>query len=258
VDRFNYKKTTGITALSASLSDFRYKKHAHQEYAIGVTLRGAQQYHLDGSTQTSYQNGVMLFHPEQPHDGMSRDESGIDYVMLYIEPDIFLDALNRKNLFYFKDSLVYNDALRQKIMKLSAAVLRGTTAAACDDLLVSLARAFQPNVVDPYLHEETFIQKTKEMIHNVSSGVISLDAISAELEVSKFQLIRLFKASEGITPYQYFLNCKVEKAKQIIEETKDVYSAVAGCSFVDLTHMNKHFVCRYGITPFEYLSCVKN
>lgn len=60
VDKFSYKKVAGITALSASLSDFKYKKHYHQEYAIGVTLRGIQHYYLDGSLQLSYPKGVML------------------------------------------------------------------------------------------------------------------------------------------------------------------------------------------------------
>jgi hypothetical protein len=29
----------------------------------------------------------MLFNPEQPHDGMAHDETGIDYVMVYIKPN---------------------------------------------------------------------------------------------------------------------------------------------------------------------------
>lgn len=85
-DKFIYKKAAGITALSASMMDFKYKKHSHQEYAIGVTLRGIQHFHLDGSLQLSHPNGVMLFNPEQAHDGMAHDREGLDYVMLYIDP----------------------------------------------------------------------------------------------------------------------------------------------------------------------------
>ncbi|MNW14993.1 hypothetical protein D3C71_2133630 [compost metagenome] len=29
MDKFLYKKSAGITALSASISEFKYKKHAH-------------------------------------------------------------------------------------------------------------------------------------------------------------------------------------------------------------------------------------
>ena len=77
MEKFIYKKSSGITALSASFTDFTYKKHCHEEYALGVTLRGIQQYNLDGSLQSSYENGVMLFYPEQTHDGMAHDKTGI-------------------------------------------------------------------------------------------------------------------------------------------------------------------------------------
>lgn len=96
MDKFVYKKSAGIIALSASFADFKYKKHSHKEYAIGVTLRGIQQYNLDGSLQLSYQNGVMLFNPEQPHDGMAHDETGLDYIMLYIEPKLFLESIEKR------------------------------------------------------------------------------------------------------------------------------------------------------------------
>ena len=83
--------------------------------------------------------------------------------------------------------------------------------------------------------------------------MLNLGDISNELGLSKFQFIRLFKGRAGITPYQYFLNCKIERAKQLIEEKRDVYAAVAECGFVDLTHLNKHFKSVYGVTAFEYL-----
>ena len=100
MDRFIYKKSAGITALSlsASFTDFKYKKHSHKKYALGVTLRGIQEYNLDESLQLSYQNGVMLFNPEQPHDGMAHDKTGLDYVMVYIEPKMFLEIIEKRIL----------------------------------------------------------------------------------------------------------------------------------------------------------------
>lgn len=97
METFNYKKSADILTLSASMTDFTYKKHCHEEYALGVTLRGIQQYNLDGSLQSSHKNGVMLFNPEQTHDGRSFDKAGIDYVMLYIKPTIIQDILGKKN-----------------------------------------------------------------------------------------------------------------------------------------------------------------
>jgi len=111
VNKFIYKKSAGITALSASFTDFEYKKHCHEEYALGVTLRGVQQYNMDGSLQSSYQDGVMLFNPEQVHDGRSQDKTGIDYVMVYINPKLFLEILGQKDMVKFPFPIIYNHRL---------------------------------------------------------------------------------------------------------------------------------------------------
>jgi AraC-like DNA-binding protein len=255
MDRFLYKKSAGITALSASFTDFKYKRHSHQEYALGVTLRGIQQYNLAGSLQSSYQNGVMLFNPEQAHDGMAHDNTGIDYVMLYIEPKLFLEILEKKDIVRFSSPIVYNHKLQQSILNLSSAILSGKDEALCSELLLSLADGFiQPNLFTSYRRDNDLTQKAKEMIHGSLENGLRLDDICRELDISKFKFIRLFKSNTGISPYQYFLNSRVELAKQLIAKNRDIYMAVAECGFVDITHLNKHFKSIYGTTAFEYMS----
>ena len=113
---------------------------------------------------------------------------------------------------------------------------------------------FKLNLSTDSKKDNALIRKAKDMLHTNLENIIKLDEICKELNLSKFQFIRLFKAHTGISPYQYFLNCKIERAKQLIEKNKDIYSAVAECGFVDLTHLNKHFKSVYGITAFEYMS----
>jgi AraC-like DNA-binding protein len=256
MDKFIYKKSAGITALSASITDFTYKKHSHQEYAIGVTLRGIQQYNLDGSLQLSYQNGVMLFNPEQAHDGMAHDhKAGLDYVMLYIDPQLLLEVMEKKDVVRFSTPIVYDYRLEQRILSLSNAILSEKDEPLCSELLVSLTDSLiKTNLSSDYKKENVLIRKAKDMIHSNLENILKLDEISKELDLSKFQFIRLFKAHTGISPYQYFLNCKIERAKQLIEKNRDIYAAVAECGFVDLTHLNKHFKGVYGTTAFEYMS----
>ncbi|USK59246.1 AraC family transcriptional regulator [Peribacillus asahii] len=255
MDRFIYKKSAGVTALSASIPDFTYKKHSHKEYAIGVTLRGIQHYNLDGSLQLSYQNGVMLFNPEQAHDGMAHDETGLDYVMLYIEPQLLLEATRQKDIIRFSAPIVYDDRLQQRILSLSNAILSEKDEALCNELLLSLTDSLiQTNLSTENRKDNPLIRKAKDMLHTNLQSVLKLEEICKELDLSKFQFIRLFKAHTGISPYQYFLNCKIEHAKQLIEKNRDIYSAVAECGFVDLTHLNRHFKSVYGTTAFDYLS----
>ncbi|WP_368658477.1 helix-turn-helix domain-containing protein [Metabacillus halosaccharovorans] len=255
MDKFIYKKSAGITALSASMTDFTYKKHAHQEYAVGVTLRGIQQYNLDGSLQLSYPNGVMLFNPEQTHDGMAHDKTGLDYVMLYIEPQMLLEVAEKKDIVTFSTPIVYDGELEQRILNLSHAIFNEKDEDLCSELFLSFTDSlFQTNFPTGYKKDNNFIRKAKDLLLANVDHVPKLDEISKELSMSKYKFIRLFKGHTGISPYQYFLNCKVERAKQLIEKDRDIYSAVAECGFVDLAHLNKHFKSVYGTTAFEYMS----
>lgn len=255
MERFIYKKSSDITALSASFTDFTYKKHCHEEYALGVTLRGIQEYNLDGSFHASYENGVMLFNPEQIHDGRAHDSSGLDYVMLYIEPELFLDILGKKDMVRFAAPVVYNQVLRNSILNLSNAIQSEENEVLCSELLLSLVDNFNPaNIFMDAKRDNKLIHRAKEMIYSKLNGVMSLAEICKEFSISKYQFIRLFKANAGITPYQYFIFCKVNRAKQLLEKHQDIYSAVAECGFVDLSHLNKHFKRIYGITAFEYKS----
>jgi AraC-like DNA-binding protein len=255
MDKFIYKKSAGVTALSASLTDFTYKKHAHQEYAIGVTLRGIQHYNLDGSLHLSYQNGVMLFNPEQTHDGMAHDKTGLDYVMLYIEPELLLEVIEKKDIVRFSNPIVYNVRLEQRIVRLAKAILSEQDEALCSELLLSLTGdLIQTDLSTNCKKDHVLIRKAKDMLHTSLEHIPKLDEICKELDLSKFQFIRLFKAHTGISPYQYFLNYKIGRAKQLIEKNRDIHVAVAECGFVDLTHLNKHFKSVYGTTAFEYIS----
>ncbi|MFZ7102521.1 MAG: helix-turn-helix domain-containing protein [Peptococcaceae bacterium] len=255
MNKFIYKKSAGVTALSASFTDFKYKKHCHEEYALGVTLRGIQQYNLEGSLQSSYQDGVMLFNPEQVHDGRSQDKTGIDYVMIYINPGLFLEILEKKDPVRFAVPIVYNRRLEQSILNLINVIFNGEDEALSSELLLALGDNFsQAAISTGFKKNNRFIRKAKEIIYASLDHVLKLEDICREVEMSKFQFIRTFKANTGISPYQFFLSCKVEHAKQLIEKNRDIYKAVTECGFVDLTHLNRHFKGRYGITAFEYLS----
>ncbi|MFL9651851.1 AraC family transcriptional regulator [Exiguobacterium chiriqhucha] len=255
MEQFLYKKSAGITALSASLTNFTYKKHAHEEYAVGVTLRGIQHYQLDGALQLSHPSGVMLFNPEQAHDGMAHDETGLDYVMLYLDPQMFAEIIEKKDVIRFPNPVVYDSELKKRILNLSQAVLDGRDEALCTELLLPLTDSlFKQETITSYPKDDVFIEKSKELIQGNLGSVLRVDEISGKLGLSKFQFIRAFKAKTGIPPYQYFLNSKIKVAKQLIEQTHDVYMAVVECGFVDLNHLNKHFKGVFGITAFEYLS----
>lgn len=256
MDKFIYKNQLGITALRASMNKFSYKKHAHEEYTIGVTLRGVQKYSLDGTFQESRENGVMLFNPEQVHDGNAGDyKEGLDYVMLYIKPEFFLKALQKKEIVRFNAPVIYDEKIKRDIIHLSSAILNQKDEGICSELYLNLIQNFSSkNFFSQYQNESEFIRKAKEMIYYELDDVLDIEQISKEFNISKFQFIRMFKSNTGITPYQYFLNAKLIHVKKHLDITKDLYATVVEFGFTDLSHLNRHFKRVYGVTAYEYIN----
>lgn len=255
MNEFTYKKYKRIKALSATMSDFSYKKHSHGEYAIGVTKRGIQHYHLDGHLQLSHQNGIMFFNPEQIHDGMAHDDSGLEYVMLYIEPSLLLEATEKKDLIRFSSPIIYNQTIQHHILNLVDAIFHEEDENSCDELFFNLTESLIGYNTTTKDNQDALILKMKEEMS--SDNKLKIDSISSTFGMSKFQFIRYFNTQTGITPYQFFLNTKVERARALLEKEKDIYLAVNECDFVDLTHLNRQFKRVYGLTVNDYLKQIQ-
>lgn len=256
MDKFIYKNKLGITALKASMNRFSYKKHAHEEYALGVTIRGVQEYHLDGCLQTSYKNGVMLFNPEQIHDGNAGHyKEGLDYVMLYVKPELFLEGLEKKDIVKFPNPVIYDEKIKYDILNLGSAILNEKDEAFCSELYLNMIDNFSSkDFLKEYRNESAFIKKAKEIIYYELDDVLDIEMMSKEFNISKFQFIRMFKSNTGLSPYQYFLNTKLIHTKKYLDITKDLYGCVVEFGFTDLSHLNRHFKRVYGVTAYEYIS----
>ena len=260
MERFAYAEHTGITVLSACMTDFTYKRHAHEEYALGATVRGVQQFHLKGSLHASHPGGVILFSPEQVHDGCSAGRGNLEYRMVYVPAPLFLEAAGLREVVKFGAPVVYDPALAAGLLRLARGVAQGRSELWVGELLADVARraARMEPAARPApsgMPADAAVRRAKEMLragHAGHDGRVRLDDICAELGMTKFHFIRHFKAATGISPYQFHLSCKLERARHLIQAIRDAYAAVAACGFVDLSHLNRHFKRSYGVTASEY------
>lgn len=84
---------------------------------------------------------------------------------------------------------------------------------------------------------------------------ISLDEIASHIKLSKFYFSRYFKKYMGMTPHQYFINMRVQYAKQLLVTTYASVEEVADqCGFDNASNFIRTFKHRTGMTPTTFRS----
>ncbi|HEY9643900.1 MAG TPA: AraC family transcriptional regulator [Coleofasciculaceae cyanobacterium] len=92
-----------------------------------------------------------------------------------------------------------------------------------------------------------------EYISEHLSQEIKLADLAALLDMSQFHFSHLFKQSVGTAPYQYLLQQRVERAKQLLKQTDQSIMDIAfQCGFSSHSHLSKQFRQLTGMTPKAY------
>lgn len=82
---------------------------------------------------------------------------------------------------------------------------------------------------------------------------IKLADLAQLLSMSQFHFSHLFKQAIGTAPYQYLLQQRVERAKQLLKQTDQSIVDIAFlCGFNSHSHLSKQFRQLTGITPTAY------
>lgn len=95
------------------------------------------------------------------------------------------------------------------------------------------------------------LKQTIEHVHDCLGEDISLTNLSEQINLSAFHFARLFKNSLGLSPHQYILQNRVERAKKLIAVAAQTNLTDIGIQvgFYDQAHFTKAFKRVVGVTP---------
>ncbi|MBD0337332.1 MAG: helix-turn-helix transcriptional regulator [Cyanobacteria bacterium Co-bin13] len=92
-----------------------------------------------------------------------------------------------------------------------------------------------------------------DYIHEHLHQEIKLADLAQYLGMSQVHFSHLFKQSVGTSPYQYLLQQRVERAKQLLKQTdQSIVEIALLCGFNSHSHLSRQFRQCTGMTPSAY------
>ncbi|MDV5972630.1 YSIRK-targeted surface antigen transcriptional regulator [Streptococcus canis] len=110
------------------------------------------------------------------------------------------------------------------------------------------------HIVTP--HSQTILTVIQYLENNLNRFV-KTEEIAKACHMSESKLRKLFKQEKHITIHQYFLNLKIETAKQLLDENKKVEEVSNLLGFSTSSNFSRTFKKIVGISPLEYKEKLK-
>jgi AraC family transcriptional regulator len=99
-------------------------------------------------------------------------------------------------------------------------------------------------------------EKLKQAVDYIQAHLcedLSLGAIAERLGMSQYYFCHLFKRSTGMSPHQYLIQQRLERAKNLLKRSEQTIVSVASeCGFANQSHFAKYFRQYTGMTPRQF------
>jgi AraC-like DNA-binding protein len=257
---YRYDRELGVELIRATYRDHRFPPHVHDGYLLGRTIAGVEAFTQGGRRYRSTAGKVRTINPGTVHDGGSGGDEPWTYQALYVPTASFAALCGADGAApRLRDPVIDDTVLAAALDALFATMIEEPEASAREDALARFvallgARA-QLELAPPGPdHEHRAVCRARKYLRAHALGPVPLGTLADVAGLSKFHLLRLFKAETGLTPWQYQTQLRIDAARAMLARGEPPSQVAAACGFVDQSHMTRRFRSVVGITPAAYAS----
>ncbi|WEZ84826.1 AraC family transcriptional regulator [Rhizobium sp. 32-5/1] len=247
----------GVEAVEAD-TVHSFGRHTHDQFGIGVILRGAQKSASGRGPVEAGPGDVITVNPGEVHDGTPIGAAGRSWRMLYLDPRLVHHASlditeGRSGDCVFSHPVMTEPDIARHML----CVYRDMTAADTVDRMrseTSLLLLVAEHLVEKPHRKSAApsIEKARSFIDDDPTLDVTLNDLAQVSGLTRFQVLRSFSRATGMTPHAYLVQRRLGIARRLIGQGLALTEAALAGGFADQSHMTRTFVRAYGLTPGAY------
>jgi AraC-like DNA-binding protein len=254
----------GLELFRATLSEFAFRPHAHEEFFIALTETGLATPTYRGGRHVIGPGDLIVLNPEEAHAGGPPAEGSWTYRALYPGPALMREIMaefpgDKPAMPGFATDVVRDREVAARLRRFhrlseppgSSLLEREAYLAEALVLLVS-RHAAPPQAPRSPGRERSAVRLSREYLEEHAGENVTLQALAKFAGLSAFHLCRVFRDSVGMTPHAYQTQLRVRRAKSLLRAGLPITQAAAEAGFYDQAHLTRHFKRIVGLTPGRY------
>jgi AraC-like DNA-binding protein len=253
----------GPELLRASYRGRTFARHSHDRFALGVVEAGGLAFRYRGEDVLAPAGWVNLAYPGEAHTGQGAGPEGWSYRMFYLDPGQLLEAAQALDPDQARTPFIGAGAVRDpelagRILRLHRCcedpvgepLARQAGLAALLQLLVARHAAAPPA---PRMDREArAARRAREYLAEAFALPIQLEELAAVSGLNRFRLVRCFTREFGLPPHAMLLQLRLQCAAAHLRRGASPARAAAEAGFADQSHLHRHFLRCFGVTPGVY------
>jgi AraC-like DNA-binding protein len=254
-----------IDFASYSLSHHHFSRHFHDHYVIELVVNGVDSFYCDGKDYAAKNDQLVLINPGEVHTGNTVSDIPLQYYSLYPDKKALQQVAASAGLslpenFCFRQPLLDRSHLTEKFKMLFASFASTNNLLQQQEFFFDcMYELLQPGNSDDQqslltCNKDCRVQLLIDFMYSHYKDDISLQQLADLARLNPFYLVRLFKKSIGISPYDYLLIVRAENAKRLLRKGFKVQDAATESGFYDASHFNRMFYKIAGTSPKSFRS----
>jgi AraC-like DNA-binding protein len=247
--QFELNNKQGISITHGYNISNAFPVHFHSTFNLGIIELGEREFTYRGIKIVLKQNDIFIIQPFEPHSCKSFNNSSHSYKIISLNLDASL---------YFHQLVIHQPNLLSNIREFHNLAEYEKSSSRLISLYEEIIMQLKVSSLvynSDVINEENSskIHLAKQFIEKNCQLDISLKEMSDIACLSEFHFNRYFHKYYGLSPYAYYLVCKMKKSQKILIKQKSVIETTFDIGFFDQSHFTKLFKKHIGVTPGKYL-----